>query len=156
MVKCSKNMFLSKSNNALQYSRIVRAYCQHQAGLRNDTSCKLFSPDLRNWNHKKKVSHYLDCKSICTWRWISELSTSETLVEVNIKLVFTMTSCELASWESPNCGCTAVVIHNCSADLSTAIIFCSKCKGICFNFFSIVSWKEDNNGTISSIQFLLT
>ena len=58
------------------------------------------------------------------------MSTSETLVEVNIKLVFTMTSCELASWESPNCGCTAVVIHNYGVDLSTAIIFCSKCKGI--------------------------
>ena len=131
MVKCSKNMFLSKSNNALQYSRIVRAYCQHQAGLRNDTSCKLFSPDLRNWNHKRKG---LPLPGLQEYLYV-EVSTSETLVEVNIKLVFTMTSCELASWESPNCGCSAVVIHNYSADLSTAIIFCSKCKGICFNFF---------------------
>ena len=54
MVKCSKNIFLSKSNNALQHPRIAKVYCQHQAGLRNDTSCKLFSPDLRNWNHKRK------------------------------------------------------------------------------------------------------
>ena len=32
MVKCSKNIFLSKSNNALQHPRIAKVYCQHQGG----------------------------------------------------------------------------------------------------------------------------
>ena len=106
---------------------------------------------------KGKVSHYQECKSICTWRWISELPTSETLVvEVNIKPVFTMTSCELASWESPNCGCTAFAIHPYNADLSTFTISCSECQGIRFYFFFILSWKEYYNDTISSIQFILT
>ena len=82
---------------------------------------------------KEKVSHYQDSKSIGGGEY--QQCPPRKLVEVKIKPVFTMTSCELASWESPNCGCTAVVIHNYSADLSTAIIFCSKCKGVRFNFF---------------------
>ena len=134
MVKCSKNIFLSKSNNALQYPRIARVYCQHQAGLRNDKSCFLLM--LHIGTTKGKVSHYQECKSICTWRWMLELPISETLVvEVNIKPVFTMTSCELASWESPNCGSTAFAIHPYNADLSTFTISCSECQGIRFYFF---------------------
>ena len=103
---------------------------------------------------KGKVSHYQECKSICTWRWISELPTSETLlVEVNNKPVFTITSCELAGWESPNCGCTAIAIHRYNADISTFILFCSECLGIRFYFLDALASLDFKLWVSQSVTF---
>ena len=89
MVKCSKNIFLSKSNNALQYPRIERVECQHQAGLRNDTSCKLFfswsyilepqkerSPITRNARVFVRGGEYQNCPPQKHWWWRSTSSRS--------------------------------------------------------------------------------
>ena len=134
MVEGSDNIFLSKSNNAMQYLRIARVLegGQHQAfAMTQVASCFLLI--LHIGTTKEKVSHYQDSKSIGGGEY--QQCPPRKLVEVKIKPVFTMTSCELPSWESPNCGCTAVAKHPYNANISTFILFCSKCQGIRSNLF---------------------